>query len=292
MSDVSRGHADNRLDSLTDLMALMARLRDPEFGCPWDLAQNFTTIAPYTVEEAHEVADAIERGDLVGLRAELGDLLFQVVFHARLAEEQGAFDLHEVIDGLVAKMLHRHPHVFPDGKVNGARRRHDEHDIGDIKTHWEATKKAEKQAAGERMESVLDGVLSGLPALVRAQKLQKKAARVGFDWPDTTGVVDKLHEEVIELEQALATGNVTNMGEEIGDLFFTLVNLARKQNLDAEQLARAANAKFEARFRWLESTLATRHTPVGHVDLAVLDAAWHEAKRALAAGHPQPEKNP
>lgn len=267
---------------LEDLLVLMARLRDREFGCPWDMAQTFMTIAPFTLEEAYEVADAIESGDFPALRAELGDLLFQVVFHARLAEEGEHFVLADVIHGLVEKMLRRHPHVFPDGKINGVRRRHDEHAIEQIKSHWEASKKAEKQAAGECVASALDGVLLGLPALVRAQKLQKKAARVGFDWPDDDGVVDKLREEVAELEDALASGDAAHVADELGDLFFTLVNMARKRGLDAEQLARAATAKFEARFRWLEATLAARQTPVGDVDLLVLEAAWGEAKRALA----------
>lgn len=269
--------------TLDDLVLLMARLRDREHGCPWDLRQDFSTIAPYTVEEAHEVADAIARNDMAGLRGELGDLLFQVVFHSRMAQEQGLFDLHDVIDGLVAKMLRRHPHVFPDGRVDGERRRHDEHRMDDIKANWEATKKIEKTAAGERIESLVDGVLLGQPALARAQKLQKKVARVGFDWPDTAGVVDKLREEVGELAGALQDGNTAHIGEEIGDLFFTLVNLARKQGLDAEALARDANRKFETRFRKVEEILAARGRDVADCGLATLDAAWDEAKRQLAA---------
>ncbi len=267
--------------TLDDLIALMARLRDPDHGCPWDLKQDFASIAPYTVEEAHEVADAIARRDMPGLKGELGDLLFQVVFHARMAEEQRLFDVHDVIDGLVAKMLRRHPHVFPDGRVDGERRRHDEHRIDDIKSNWEATKKTEKQAAGERIDSLLDGVLLGQPALARAQKLQKKAARVGFDWPDDTGVIGKLREETVELEQALVAGDNAHVGEEIGDLLFTLVNLARKRGLDAEALARDANRKFEDRFREVERILAARGQSVEDAGLAVLDAAWDEAKQRL-----------
>lgn len=273
--------------SLDDLILLMARLRDAAYGCPWDLQQDFASIAPYTVEEAHEVADAIARRDMPGLRGELGDLLFQVLFHARMAEEQGLFDLGDVIDGLVSKMLRRHPHVFPDGRVDGERRRHDAHDIAAIKTHWEATKKTEKQAAGEHIDSVLDGVLLGQPALARAQKLQKKAARVGFDWPDISGVTEKLHEEVAELEQALASGDAVHVGEEIGDMLFTLVNLARKQGLDAEALARAANLKFETRFRKVEAILAMRGVPLDGAGLATLDAAWDEAKQQLQAAPSQ-----
>ncbi|MFZ5757515.1 MAG: nucleoside triphosphate pyrophosphohydrolase [Pseudomonadota bacterium] len=265
--------------TLSDLIALMARLRDPDYGCPWDLKQDFGTIAPYTVEEAHEVADAIARADMPGLRAELGDLLFQVIFHSQMAREQGLFDVNDVIHGLVEKMLRRHPHVFPDGRVDGVRRRHDEHDIGDIKSNWESTKKSEKQAAGESTASVVDGVPAGFPALARAQKLQKKAARVGFDWPDTAGVIDKLREEAGELAAALRAGDRRNTGEEIGDLFFTLVNLARKEGFDAETLAREASLKFELRFRAMEDILAARGTPAGEAGPATMEAAWQEAKR-------------
>lgn len=271
--------------TLDDLLLLMARLRDPHTGCPWDLRQDFSTIAPYTVEEAHEVADAIERGDLdAGLRGELGDLLFQVVFHARLAQEQGRFGFDDVVDGLVAKMLRRHPHVFPDGRVDGVRVPHAEHRVDDIKRNWEATKRAEKAAAGEPVASVLDGVLAGLPALARAQKLQKKAARVGFDWPGVDGVVAKLHEEVRELDDALAAGDRDHIAEEIGDAFFTLVNLARHLDLDAEQLARAANRKFETRFRALEEHLAAQGLGVEEADAGTLDAAWNAVKAAAVGG--------
>lgn len=268
--------------TLHDLVALMARLRDPVHGCPWDLKQDFSTIAPYTVEEAHEVADAIARDDMGGLRGELGDLLFQVVFHSQMARERDLFDVDDVIHGLVEKMLRRHPHVFPDGRVDGERRRHDEHDIADIKTNWEATKKSEKLAAGESVASAVDGVPAGFPALARAQKLQKKAARVGFDWPDAAGVIDKLREETGELADALQGGDRAHVGEEIGDLLFTLVNLARKEGFDAEALARDANLKFETRFRTMEAILTERGTPVGTAGLATMDAAWNEAKRRLA----------
>lgn len=267
--------------TLDDLVALMARLRDPDTGCPWDLKQDFATIAPYTVEEAHEVADAIARNDMNGLRGELGDLLFQVLFHSRMAQEQGLFDLRDVIDTLVEKMLRRHPHVFPDRRIDGARQRHDAHDIGAIKTHWEATKKAEKQAAGEPVASVVDGVPAGFPALVRAQKLQKKVARVGFDWPDDGGVINKLREEVDELAQAMASGDDAQVAEEMGDLFFTLVNLARHRDLDAETVARAGALKFEQRFRMLEAVLAERGIPVESAGVATLEDAWAEAKRRL-----------
>jgi ATP diphosphatase len=277
----TKAPAETPRHTLAELILLMARLRDREHGCPWDLQQDFSTIAPYTIEEAHEVADAIARNDMPGLRAELGDLLFQVVFHSRMAEEQGLFDLHDVVDGLVNKMLRRHPHVFPDGRVDGERRRHDEHRMDDIKSNWEATKRSEKRAAGERVESLLDGVLLGQPALARAQKLQKKVARVGFDWPDTAGAVDKLREELGELADALRGGNRAHIGEEIGDMFFTLVNLARKEGFDAEALARDANRKFETRFRKVEEILAARGRDVADCGLATLDATWDEAKAQL-----------
>lgn len=267
---------------LAELVALMARLRDPEHGCPWDLRQDFASIAPYTVEEAYEVADAIAREDMSALRGELGDLLFQVVFHSRMAEERGLFDIHDVIDGLVAKMLRRHPHVFPDGRVDGERRRHDEHREEDIKSNWEAAKRDEKRAAGESVASALDGVLLGQPALARAQKLQKKAARVGFDWPDAGGVAAKLREEVDELAEAMESGDAGAIDDEIGDLFFTLVNLARHRGSDAEALARMANLKFERRFRLVEDILAEQGRHVAGSDAGTLDAAWEEAKRRLA----------
>ncbi len=267
--------------TLVDLTALMARLRDPVYGCPWDLEQDFSSIAPYTVEEAHEVADAISRGDMNGLRGELGDLLFQVIFHSQMANEKNLFAVDDVIHGLVEKMLRRHPHVFPDGRVDGERRARDAHRMEDIKGNWETTKKAEKMAAGESVASVVDGVPAGFPALVRAQKLQKKAARVGFDWPDSAGVIDKVREETLELADALRSGDRAHVAEEIGDLLFTLVNLSRKEGFDAESLARDAAIKFETRFRVMEQVLSERGNILGETGAATLDAAWNEAKKRV-----------
>ncbi len=252
--------------TLDDLLTLMARLRDPENGCPWDRRQTFATIAPYTIEEAYEVADAIERGDLDALRGELGDLLFQVVFHARMAEEQGAFDFHDVVDTLVNKMERRHPHVFGEARIE---------DETALREAWEAEKARERGAVG----SVLEGVAHALPALVRADKLQKRAARVGFDWPDADGARDKVREELAEVEAARAAGDPAKVEEEIGDLLFAVVNLARLLGVDAEQALRKGNAKFERRFQAMEAHLAGQgRTDLKALDLDTLEAAWQAVK--------------
>ncbi|WP_211331980.1 nucleoside triphosphate pyrophosphohydrolase [Inmirania thermothiophila] len=252
------------------LIDLMARLRDPERGCPWDRAQTFATIAPYTIEEAYEVADAIARGDLGALREELGDLLFQVVFHARMAEEQGAFDLRAVIDGLVAKMRRRHPHVFGDASVD---------DAAAQSRHWEAIKAAERGAA----DSALDGIALALPALVRAAKVQRRAARVGFDWDAPEAVLEKVREETAELAAELAARDRARLADELGDLLFAAVNLARHLGVDAEDALRRATARFEARFRTMERLAAARGTALAALDAEALEALWAEAKAAEAA---------
>lgn len=252
------------------LLEVMARLRDPQRGCPWDLQQDFRTIAPYTLEEAFEVADAIERGDLEGLREELGDLLFQVVFHARLAEELGAFDFRAVASELADKMRRRHPHVFGTAEVAGA----------DAQTvAWEAHKARERAA---RDEGALDGVPVGLPALARAQKLGRRAARVGFDWTDARLVLDKLTEETRELETAIAASSAAPdaVDEELGDLLFTVVNLARHLDVDAEGALRRANLKFEARFRAIEARLAGEGRKPEDATAAELERLWNEAKES------------
>lgn len=226
--------------SPADIMPLadiMARLRDPDTGCPWDIRQDFASIAPYTIEEAYEVADAIERNDMAALRDELGDLLLQVAFHSRMAEQGGHFALQDVIDGITEKMMRRHPHVFGEGV-----RREDGH------AQWEAIKAAER-ADRETDASALAGVATALPALLRAEKLQKRAAHTGFDWPDITGVVAKVEEELEEVRMA---SSPEHQAEEIGDLLFAVVNLARHLKVDAEVALRAANAKFESRFRAME----------------------------------------
>ena len=248
----------------------MARLRDPERGCPWDLEQSFATIAPYTVEEAYEVADAIERGDLHDLKDELGDLLLQVVFHARMAEEQGVFGFEDVVGAICDKMIRRHPHVFAEAAYR---------DVGEQNLAWESIK-AEERAAKGRAESVLDDVPAGLPALTRAVKLTRRAGRVGFDWPDPPAVLDKLHEEVAELEVEIAAGDHAKAREELGDLLFVCANLARKLDLDPEDALRAANAKFIRRFGHIERSLAADGRKPEQSTLEEMEALWVEAKRA------------
>jgi len=252
------------------LLAIMARLRDPRDGCPWDLEQTFATIAPYTVEEAYEVADAIERGDLAELRDELGDLLLQVVFHARMAEEKGAFDFEDVARAINDKMIRRHPHVF-DGHAYGS--------LAEQKEGWEALKAAERNEKG-RAASLLDDVPVGLPALTRAVKLSSRAAGVGFVWPSAKEVLDKLHEEVAELEAEVAAGDVEKARQEMGDVLFVVANLARALDVDPEDALRATNAKFVRRFRYIERRLAERGTSPEASDLAEMDALWNEAKAA------------
>lgn len=258
--------------AMRELLEVMARLRDPDGGCPWDLQQSFATIAPYTLEEAFEVADAIERGDMLELREELGDLLFQVVFHARLAEEQGLFDFETIARGLVEKMRRRHPHVFGDAAVSSA-----EAQTG----AWEAHKARERAA---RRQGALDGVPVSLPALARAQKLGRRAARVGFDWPDAAAVLDKLEEERAELAGAIAAREVAPeaVEEELGDLLFTIANLARHLEVDAEGALRRASLKFEERFRAVEARLAERGEQAEEVGQERLEQLWAEVKEAEA----------
>ncbi|MDZ7747427.1 MAG: nucleoside triphosphate pyrophosphohydrolase [Halofilum sp. (in: g-proteobacteria)] len=253
--------------AIDDVLAIMARLRDPERGCPWDLAQDFRSIAPHTVEEAYEVADAIERGDLDGLRDELGDLLLQVVYHARMAEEAGRFDFADVAAGLADKLVRRHPHVFGDTAADTA---------GERERIWEREKAAERAAKGEDDASALAGVTLGLPALARAQKLQKRAARVGFDWPHAAGAAAKVSEELAEIE---AAGDDPDALEaEVGDLLFAAVNLARHHGVDAETALRRAGNRFERRFRALEASLAAEGSAASEADLEELEAHWQRAK--------------
>jgi len=253
------------------LLEIMAALRTPGSGCPWDLAQSFATIAPYTLEEAYEVADAIARADLAGLKDELGDLLLQVVFHARMAEEQGAFDFGGVVEGITAKLIRRHPHVFADAQGRTAEA---------VKRLWERIKADEKAARGEAAEGALTGVPLALPALTRALKLQEKAGRVGFDWNDARAVLAKIREEADEIEAALDAGARGEAAAEIGDLLFALVNLARHLDADPEAVLRATNAKFERRFAAIESALAARGKTPKDATLAEMDALWDAAKAA------------
>jgi tetrapyrrole methylase family protein/MazG family protein/ATP diphosphatase len=255
---------------LARLLAIMARLRDQKDGCPWDVQQTFATIAPYTVEEAYEVADAIARQDLDDLKDELGDLLLQVVFHARIAEEQGAFGFDDVAEAICAKMVRRHPHVFGEAR---------HHDIAEQSAAWEAIKAQERADKGaEPAPSALDGVPTALPALTRAVKLTGRAARVGFDWPSLGQVMDKLHEEIAELEVELDAGDRDRAAEELGDVLFVCANLARKMKVDPEAVLRTANQKFTRRFQRIEALLAERGLRPEQSDLAEMDGLWNVAK--------------
>ncbi len=248
------------------LLAIMAKLRDPNGGCPWDLKQSFASIAPYTIEEAYEVADAIRRGGLPGLKDELGDLLLQVVYHARMAEEAGSFRFGDVVHAINDKMVRRHPHVF-----GGA----------DQVPDWEAQKRAERAGNAAPRASALDGVALALPALSRAEKLQARAARVGFDWPASEPTLDKVREETAELGAAVAAKEPqSRLAEELGDLLFALVNAARKLEIDPEAALRDANAKFERRFHSIEAALTARGRTPEQSSLEEMDALWDRAKRA------------
>jgi ATP diphosphatase len=259
---------------ISGLLEIMAALRTPQTGCPWDLEQDFATIAPYTIEEAYEVADAIARGDLADLRDELGDLLLQVVFHARMAQEQGAFAFGDVVEAITEKMLRRHPHVFGDADA----RRPDA-----VKGLWERIKAEEKAArAAQKGATAPDGALAGvptaLPAMIRAQKLQTKAGQVGFDWNDPHAVLAKIREETEEIANALARGDRAAAGQEVGDLLFAAVNLARHLDQDAEGLLRGTNRKFERRFGAIESALARQGRSPNQASLQEMDALWDAAK--------------
>ncbi|HEU0084283.1 MAG TPA: nucleoside triphosphate pyrophosphohydrolase [Bradyrhizobium sp.] len=265
------------------LLEIMARLRAPGSGCPWDLAQDFSTIAPYTIEEAYEVAEAIARGDLDDLRDELGDLLLQVVFHARMAEEQNAFSFGDVVEAITRKMTRRHPHVFADadGRLTPS----------DVKGAWDRIKAEEKaERAARRPEaashtSLLSGVRTGQPALARAMALQRKASGAGFDWNDPRAVLHKIREEADEIEVALDRGDADQLAEETGDLLFALVNLARHIGADPELALRRTNAKFERRFAWIERALAAQGRSLEGASLDEMDALWNEAKTSERAPH-------
>ncbi|MEJ2603124.1 MAG: nucleoside triphosphate pyrophosphohydrolase [Gammaproteobacteria bacterium] len=259
------------MTNISKLLEIMAKLRDPDNGCEWDRRQTFETIAPYTLEEAYEVVDAIHRDDMAGLRDELGDLLLQVVFHARMAEEAGLFGFDDVAATIADKLERRHPHVFGDLEVE---------DEAGLRRNWEAIKTEERAARHGEAASALDGIPTALPALKRAQKLSARAANVGFDWPDVRGVRDKIDEELAELDEELAAGDRERTQEELGDLFFSLVNLARHAGVDAEAAADAANRKFERRFRALEAAAAARGERPAELDADGLEALWQSAKRA------------
>ena len=262
--------------AINDLLDVMAKLRDPDGGCPWDLEQNFSTIAPYTIEEAYEVADAIAQNDMSELREELGDLLLQVVFHSQMATEEGHFTFEDVANSIVSKMIDRHPHVFGDG---------DAITTDGVNQTWEKIKAEERaqkaKTKGQQRHSALDGVASALPALMRAEKLTKRAARVGFDWPSTDEVFDKLHEEIGELQAELTENpDQDRIEDELGDMLFVMANLSRKLGVDPEVALRRANHKFTRRFHFIENELARDGRSAGQSDLEEMDALWNAAKQA------------
>ncbi|MEM7431907.1 MAG: nucleoside triphosphate pyrophosphohydrolase [Pseudomonadota bacterium] len=258
------------MTSIEKLLEVMARLRDPDNGCAWDLRQDFKSIAPYTLEEAYEVADAIEREDMPDLEAELGDLLFQVVFHAQMAKDAGLFDFSDVAAGVADKMTRRHPHVFGTDE---------ELEKGADEDSWERIKAAERKAGGD--DSALAGVAKALPALKRAQKLGARAGRVGFDWPEMSGARAKINEELAELEEAVGTRRQEDINEEFGDLLFAVVNLARHLNVDPEQALTGSNYKFEARFRDMEAAIRAEGEEMADLTLETLEQHWRAAKRRL-----------
>jgi MazG family protein len=267
------------------LLDIMQQLRDPESGCPWDREQDFSTIAPYTIEEAYEVADAIQHGRMDELKDELGDLLFQVVFHAQMARENGDFEFADVVNAVCDKMIRRHPHVFEGAQV-AARDAHVAGNLNDAETQteaWEHGKARERATRG--MQSLLDDVPRGMAELQRAVKLQKRAARVGFDWGSPEPVLDKFAEEVLEMRAAMLGGNIEEMEDELGDLLFVIANLARQLKIDPAKALRRANAKFELRFRAVEEAAGSR-AALYRMDLDEMEALWQQVKLQLRAKSP------
>ena len=258
-------------EDIADLLAIMRRLRDPKGGCPWDLEQDFGSIAPYTIEEAYEVASSIEARDYTALKDELGDLLLQVVFHAQMAEEQRLFAFRDVVQAICAKMIRRHPHVFAQGPADTPE---------GVTAAWEDIKRQERAEKSAQPEGLLDDVPSALPALMRAVKLQNRAAEVGFDWPSAMNVADKIAEESRELAEARASGKPAKMAEEFGDLLFAMANLARHLKLDPEDALRGANAKFVRRFKSIEAALQAQGRSPEEASLEEMEALWQDAKRA------------
>jgi ATP diphosphatase len=259
------------MHTIDDLLAIMARLRDPVTGCPWDVKQNFDSIVPYTIEEAYEVADAVDRRDYQDLCGELGDLLLQVVFHARMAEEAGHFRFADVVAAICEKMVTRHPHVFADAHADSA---------DEVLIHWEAIKRQERAARGDDDTSALSGIARGMPEWQRAIKLQKRAATAGFDWPDVNPVFDKLHEEIEEVREEFAAGaDPQRLTDEIGDVLFVCANLARHARVDVSAALRHANAKFERRFRRMEALAAEDGGELASRSLAGQESLWERAKR-------------
>jgi ATP diphosphatase len=280
---------DSGLEALTAvdrLIAIMTMLRDKQHGCPWDLEQTIKSLLPYTLEEAYEVADAIENNDLVELEDELGDLLFQVIFYAQIAKEQGAFDFQDIATAITDKLIRRHPHVFPDGDVEqfGISQ---EIDAQQVVVNWEAIKEIEREEKRKKggkqvvqgAESILDDVPRALPAMERARKLQKRAAQVGFDWVELAPVLEKLKEEVAEFEEALASGDLERMSDELGDVLFATINLARHSKIEPEVALRSTNRRFERRFKWIEAALYKQDKVFKDAKLEELDVLWGQAKK-------------
>jgi ATP diphosphatase len=279
---------DSDFDNMTAidrLVVIMTMLRDKQHGCPWDLEQSIKSLLPYTLEEVYEVADAIENNDLVELEDELGDLLFQVIFYAQIAKEQGAFDFQDIAAAISSKLLRRHPHVFPDGDMKkfGIPQNIS---ADQVVVNWEAIKEVEREEkrkkggkkASQQLESLLDDVPRALPAMERARKLQKRAAQVGFDWAGIGPVLEKLKEEVQEFEEALAGGDAERMSDELGDVLFAAVNLARHSKIEPEVALRYANRRFEVRFKWIEVALTAKGRSLKEASLEELDMLWDEAK--------------
>jgi MazG family protein len=275
--DKIKERTNEAASAFRELTLIMARLRDPVSGCPWDLEQDFATIAPYTIEEAYEVADAIERRDMTELRDELGDLLFQVMFHSRMAEEAGTFDLADVVNAINDKMIRRHPHVF--GAAPDGRSAHEQ------TAAWETVKAAEREKKGKTGTpvSALDGIALALPALLRAEKLQKRAARTGFDWTETGPIFDKFEEEIAEVKDAIASADADAIEDEVGDLLFVAANLARRLSVDPEQALRKANAKFERRFRAMEVEASRDGRDFASLALDDQESYWQKVKKAERA---------
>ncbi len=280
--------------AIENLLTLMTMLRDKDFGCPWDLQQTIASLVPYTLEEVYEVVDAIEKQDMLELEDELGDLLFQVVFYTQIAAEEGLFDFDDVANAITRKLIRRHPHVFPKGKQTNFGNKADI-SSDQVVVNWEAIKQQERQEkqrtrqtnqsqsgdsqSSAASNSILDDVPRALPALERARKLQKRAARVGFDWPEIEPVIAKLKEEVAELESALLEGDQQQISNELGDVLFAAVNLARHGSVEPELALRSANQRFEDRFKWIESTLSSRGKTLSETNLEELDLLWDQAKQ-------------
>lgn len=280
---------DSGLEALTAidrLIAIMTMLRDKQHGCPWDLEQTIKSLLPYTLEEVYEVADAIENNDLVELEDELGDLLFQVIFYAQIAKEQGAFDFQDIATAITDKLVRRHPHVFPDGDVEKFGIQQDI-SAQQVVVNWEAIKELEREEkrkkggkqVAQEVESILDDLPRALPAMERARKLQKRAAQVGFDWAEIAPVLEKLKEEVAEFEEALASGDLERMSGELGDVLFATINLARHSKIEPEVALRSTNQRFETRFKWIEAALSQQDKVFKDANLEELDALWDQAKK-------------